>query len=121
MTYGAIKMATDDDWRACFEVLDLGLPSMALEPVEVEPGPPRNPVVYFVRCGDFIKIGRTDCLPLRLKDMGTVNPYPLTVIHTVPGNRRTEIEFHTTFAAHRHRGEWFRLEGALEEFLACFL
>jgi len=36
--------------------------------------------LYFIRCGDYIKIGSTDNIDRRIKNLTHANPYPLEVI-----------------------------------------
>ncbi len=60
--------------------------------------------VYFIRCGDFFKIGCSDDIPRRLKDMETNNPYELELIEV----DEDEQFWHKVFAHRHHRGEWYR-------------
>ena len=63
--------------------------------------------VYFVQanCGS-IKIGRATNVPFRLAELQCANPHELIVVAVaVDGGR--EAEYHTRFAEHRIRGEWF--------------
>jgi hypothetical protein len=75
--------------------------------------------VYFIRCGEFVKIGKADDLIKRFKGLRTSMPHDLELLMSLPGSVPEERGFHDRFAAHRHRGEWFRLEGSLAEFLRC--
>lgn len=63
-------------------------------------------VVYFVRSGAAVKIGKTLNLTQRLKD---INAPELELLATEPGYTRRERALHRTFARHRLNGEWFRL------------
>ncbi|MEU2992571.1 GIY-YIG nuclease family protein [Streptomyces griseoincarnatus] len=67
-------------------------------------------VVYFVRSGLAVKIGKTLNLPQRLKD---INAPELELLATEPGYTRRERELHRAFARHRLNGEWFRLSTPL--------
>jgi hypothetical protein len=66
-------------------------------------------VVYFIECGDVIKIGYTaKIIRNRLSELGTATPYPLAVLATIPGTLRTESRLHRKFAPARYKSEWFR-------------
>jgi hypothetical protein len=85
--------------------------------VAARPPRPRQPVVYFVRCGDLIKIGTTICLPSRLDTFATDAPHPPEVLLVVAGGRTEERQVHALFADERVRGEWFRPSGRLMRFI----
>jgi hypothetical protein len=65
--------------------------------------------IYFARCGHHIKIGITQCIPVRLYEFATSSPDVVTLVHYEIGTRSTEKAFHQRFAADHERGEWFRL------------
>lgn len=74
-----------------------------------------DPLVYFVRNGSLVKIGTTVNLKKRMRklSMSMAN-----VLRTEPGGQEVERSFHQRFADYREGNrEWFRLEGALAEFL----
>lgn len=73
--------------------------------------------VYFIRAGDFIKIGYALDVRTRLNALQVGTPEKLEIIWQEPGEKRHEVKYHQQFAAQRERGEWFRYEGALKEFL----
>lgn len=77
--------------------------------------------VYFVRCGSFVKIGRAKDVKARIASAATFVPYELELLHLEPTSpdqlAAREAAYHVQFAALRHRGEWFRLDGALQSFL----
>jgi hypothetical protein len=75
-------------------------------------------IVYIVRCGDFVKVGTTQDLRARLQALQAANPYPITLLATLDGDDRRERELHRRLAPHRHRNEWFRLEGDVTAFIA---
>jgi Meiotically up-regulated gene 113 len=54
-----------------------------------------------------IKIGFTDDLPRRLREIQSHSPVKLTVLASVGGGIFAELEYHERFAAHRLHGEWF--------------
>lgn len=73
--------------------------------------------IYFVGCGQWVKIGFATKLDMRLKALQAANPEPLTVLHSVDGTMQTEREFHKRFSALRGTGEWFKNEGDLAAWL----
>jgi hypothetical protein len=83
--------------------------------------PRRAAGVYFVRCGDFVKIGYATYWSKRLGILKIGNPHPMQLLFFVCEDRQLEIDYHIRFAAQWHRGEWFRCEGALGQFLRDIL
>lgn len=78
----------------------------------------RDGFVYFIQCGDRIKIGfALNDVQMRLQTLQTGSPEPLVLLHYEAGSERIERELHRRFKAFRHAREWFRLEGALAEFI----
>lgn len=82
-------------------------------------GEPYSNNVYFAGTDGFVKIGyaRRSNLLLRLHGIQCMNPKPLILLCVVEGTISTEREFHRRFRALHARGEWFRHEGALAEFI----
>lgn len=63
--------------------------------------------IYFLRCGDFIKIGFSKQPDLRVASIATANPLPVVLAAVYPGSKADEFNLHVMFARHRSRGEWF--------------
>lgn len=65
--------------------------------------------VYFIQAGDDgpIKIGYTENLPARIKQLQTGQPQRMRVLRSMSGDRALETFLHRKFAAHRMAGEWF--------------
>ncbi len=74
--------------------------------------------VYFLRCGDTVKIGFSKSVPKRVKSLSAATPHETEIVKVIPGTTQTERYFHAHFSAYRQKGEWFRLEGELAAFLA---
>lgn len=80
-------------------------------------------MIYFVLDGTrrgHVKIGVTDRdVNVRLQGIQTSAPGKLILLGTLPGNRHEEQNLHRRFAEFRvrPRGEWFRHEGELREFI----
>ena len=64
--------------------------------------------MYFVQSeiGGPFKIGTTTNVDFRLRRMQACCPFPLRVLHVVPGGPSLERELHNTFAPFRLHGEW---------------
>jgi hypothetical protein len=76
--------------------------------------------VYFIQAEgtSFVKIGTSQGHVKRLSGMQTGCPLPLLLLGTCPGGTDEEFEIHKRFAHLRERGEWFRLEPELQDFIA---
>lgn len=66
--------------------------------------------LYFIRSGEYIKIGRADNVLLRLKQLRAMNPYDVDLVHVVEGAGNLEHHYHEVFKERHHTGEWFRLK-----------
>lgn len=77
-----------------------GRPELALRLVEAGS-------VYFIACGDFVKVGRAFDVATRLGELQVGNPVELTLLATLPGERVAEARLHRMLAPERARGEWF--------------
>jgi len=75
-------------------------------------------MIYFIRSEGFVKIGHTtNRVKWRLKELQTGNPAKLELLGFVKGNRHDEYRLHELFGRLRHRGEWFRLDPELEDYI----
>lgn len=77
----------------------------------------RSGTIYFVRTGDFVKIGFAKDLPRRMTALRIGCPHPLELILAIKGHIGVESEMHIRFEQYWHRGEWFRYEGELRSFV----
>lgn len=59
--------------------------------------------VYFIRCGDYVKIGASHDPNRRLKDIQSANPYKVTLEFV----DEDEEFWHRVFKHNNHRGEWY--------------
>lgn len=81
-----------------------------------------KPLVYFVQCNEYVKIGKTTQLPLALRSLQRGNPYDLEVVAVIScesAKRMSEVEadIHQQFKEHRIRGEWFSLCFEIENYI----
>lgn len=82
--------------------------------------------VYFIRCGNYIKIGASESPLGRLstikKTGGVVSPRGLDLsksklVGTMPGDFKIERKMHDRFSHLRDVGEWFHAEPELLSFI----
>lgn len=73
--------------------------------------------VYFVKTGDFIKIGYGSNIASRLLALQCANPQPLQLMHWERGSMSDERAFHKRFEHQRTRGEWFSFDGELLDYV----
>ncbi len=80
----------------------------------------RNGLIYFFRCGDWIKIGWTSRSPLRrLREIQAYCPFVVVLVGTIPGKAEVDEQaLHERFACHRGGGEWFQASEELLEYIA---
>lgn len=111
------RMATD-----AIDVLTRLLPS----PPPVRVSDTRS--VYFIRCGEYVKIGVSRDPQARLKTLrtsgnGTLAPrgidlWEAELVGVLQGGAAVEADMHDRFARLRDTGEWFMHADELAEFVA---
>lgn len=96
-----------DEFRAKGHIfIDVGLPRARISGV------------YFVGSERHIKIGQAKDIGKRIRDLQTSHAETLQLLAWEDGGQKRERELHQEFAAYRERGEWFRPEGDLREYIA---
>lgn len=71
----------------------------------------RSHRIYFVRAGEFVKVGFSTDYQERVKQLQTASPHELKVIALLIGTTGLEAEIHRrlTRAGFAVRGEWFAI------------
>lgn len=72
-----------------------------------------NMYVYFIACGEFVKIGQSQSPRDRVAALRTGTPHDLKLLKVIKAGMRTERALHGALKAFHHRFEWFRLEPEL--------
>lgn len=75
-------------------------------------------MIYFIKCNNYVKIGRSIDPKRRLADLQTGNPFKLTLIRTLNEKDFEESTLHKKFNRFRVRGEWFRYSETIKMFVA---
>lgn len=65
--------------------------------------------LYFIRCGEYVKIGSSDNVDRRLKDLQGSNPYTVKLIYFGENEGCDEEYWHSYFKDKHHHGEWFKI------------
>lgn len=77
---------------------------------------PLGGIVYFIYCAGRIKIGYSDGLRTRLKQIAACSPFPPVALLVVSGTVKLERQLHARFAEDRLHGEWFALSPKMRRF-----
>lgn len=72
-----------------------------------------NLPVYFIQCGDYVKVGCSKKPERRLKDLQSANPYPCTLLKV--DRDFNEKYWHERLKKYHHRGEWYTMEAYTHE------
>lgn len=67
--------------------------------------------IYFLRAGDFVKIGQSRRWRYRMATMQTGSPYTIVPLLVIIDKPSLEKKLHARFRADHFRGEWFHSGG----------
>jgi hypothetical protein len=77
--------------------------------------------IYFITDFQTIKIGFSKSSPARrMVHMQTGHPLPLYLVGSIPATKHQEAMLHRRFEHLRTRGEWFRVEYDLLDYIEGF-
>lgn len=73
--------------------------------------------IYFLRAGEFVKIGQSVRWKVRLDQMQTGSPYTIIPLLVLIDDPKLEKKLHNRFRASHFRGEWFHISPAIAAFI----
>jgi hypothetical protein len=71
--------------------------------------------VYIIKCGDYVKIGKSMNPELRKNTLQNATPFPLEILFYSP--RFIEEDLHKKFAKYHHSNEWFIYSDEIKNFI----
>lgn len=74
-------------------------------------------MIYFIQCGDAVKIGKSNNVRNRLSQLESGNHQELKIIFTAEGDLSEERYLHSLFRDHRIKGEWFRFDEVIKKYI----
>ena len=66
-------------------------------------------MIYFITDGNFTKIGVSNDVTRRLKELQTSNAKELSILKTIEGEYVLESKLHDFFSVYNVHGEWYKL------------
>jgi hypothetical protein len=73
--------------------------------------------IYFLRAGEFVKIGQSNRWKDRMATMQTGSPYTIVPLLVLIDEPALEKKLHSRFRADHFRGEWFHMGPAIVAFI----
>jgi hypothetical protein len=76
--------------------------------------------IYFVKCGRYIKIGQTNNIDTRIKEIRRNNPFKLEILlllDHIDEFSISEKAFHSHFDQYKFQGEWYYYQNELKYFV----
>ena len=74
-------------------------------------------MIYFIKQGEYVKIGFTNRFKTRLSQLQVSSPIKLQVLAIVEGDKNDELKFHNQFKHIASNGEWFMQCDELNSFI----
>jgi hypothetical protein len=71
------------------------------------PGNNLKSYIYFLHAGNYIKIGYSQDIHKRIKQLQTGSPFKLRLVLAIEGGVKLEKQLHKKFNKYRHQNEWF--------------
>lgn len=76
--------------------------------------------IYFIKCGDAVKIGRAVDVRKKLSILRQANPNGVELLGVLYGvDPAIELRLHAQFDAARQGGEWFRITPEITKYISA--
>lgn len=79
--------------------------------------PPKETFVYFVRAGEYVKIGQSLAWRRRIASMQTGSPHEIAPLLVLKATPYMERSLHKYFRSYHFRGEWFYCTKVVLDFI----
>jgi len=96
----------------CFNVIVPFLPDLEAQ------DNPKIGYVYFLKAGNFYKIGHSRSIKIRIGSLQTGCPHKIELAGVVAGGSSFEKHLHKRFKKHKVNGEWFNVCDEISDFIA---
>lgn len=90
----------------------IAMPLVAPPPATCQPRHTSG-FIYFLECGEFVKIGFSTSPNCRVSSIATGSPHDVRIIGLMRGTYPDEKSLHKTYAGRHHAREWFRLDDVM--------
>ena len=77
--------------------------------------------IYFVKCGEHVKVGIATHVGKRISSLQTATAQPIELLAAVKGTPHDERALHKRLSEHRVKGEWFKDCDAVRSAMAQFV